>query len=238
MTRREYSLGVLAGAGISLVFVIVFYNTLKALPLILLLMPLWLRWWSGEMQQHKQRIFAAQLREALRMLSSSLEAGRSLENAICGVCEEMERQGEDGSLVGREFNRMRQQLAVNWPVERAWQSFAGRTGQRDVVEIAMVVSAGKRAGGNLISAMKKSTLQIAERMDVDREIDTILSSKKTELLIMLAMPIGILLYMRLVFSEMIAHLYRNAAGVAVMSLALILYLAAAWWGQRIIRIEV
>ena len=238
MTRREYSLGILTGAGLCLVIVIVFYNTPKALPVSLILMPLWLRWWREEMQQRKQQIFAVQLQESLRMLSAALEAGRSLENAICGVCEEMERQGTDDSLVGREFYRMRQQLALNWPVERVWQSFAGRTGQRDVVETAMVVSAGKRAGGNLISVMRKSTLQIAERMEVDREIDTLLSSKKTELVIMLAMPIGILLYMRIVFNEMIAHLYHNAPGVIVMSLALALYLAAAWWGQRIIRIEV
>lgn len=228
----------IAGILVCLGLITVFYNTVRAFPLLLILMPVWLYWWSEEICLKKRQLFERQLAEALRILSAALEAGRSFENAMDAVCLEMEREGLADTMVGREFRRMVKQLSVNRPVEQVWQSFAARCGHRDVVEIAMVISAGKRAGGNLISVMKKTTVQIAEKMEVDREIETVLASKKTELFIMMAMPIGILLYMRLVFGDMLSRLYGNAVGVLVMSLALAVYLAAAFWGRRIIRIEV
>ena len=238
VTRKETSLGILSGLAISLVIVYIFYDTPKALPVLAVLMPCWMHWWWSQRQLRKKEMFVIQLQEALRILASILETGRSLENAMIGVHEEMVREGKEETLIGKEFGRMRQQLSVSLTAEQVWQAFAARCNHPDVIELALVISAGKRAGGNLISVMKTSALQIAEKMEVDREIDTLLASKKTELYIMLAMPIGILLYMRIVFGDMIGHLYQNAIGALVMSAALVLYIVAAFWGLRIIHIDV
>ncbi|MBQ1395407.1 MAG: type II secretion system protein F, partial [Lachnospiraceae bacterium] len=83
--------------------------------------------------------------------------------------------------------------------------------------------------------MRRCMVQIAEKMEVHRQIDTVLSARKLELRLMLLMPFMILLYLRLVFTNMISLLYGNFPGVIVMTLCLVLYVAAGVLGYRIVR---
>lgn len=75
-------------------------------------------------------------------------------------------------------------------------------------------------------------------MDVEREINTILSAKKLEFKVMCVIPLGIVAYMRVSFPEFMGVLYGNAAGIFFMSLCLLVYLTAIRLGQKIITIEV
>ena len=65
-----------------------------------------------------------------------------------------------------------------------------------------------------------------------------LAAKKLEFDIMCVIPLGIILYMKLTFREFIGMLYGSLTGAAVMSLCLLLYLAAYRLGKKIIKIEV
>ena len=79
---------------------------------------------------------------------------------------------------------------------------------------------------------------ISEKMEVENEIDTLLSAKKLEFRIMCVIPMGIILYMKLAFPEFMQVLYGNLFGGAVMSMCLGIYLAAWRIGKAIVEIEV
>ena len=55
---------------------------------------------------------------------------------------------------------------------------------------------------------------------------------------MCVVPFAIILYMKATFGEFLGALYGNAAGVCVMTVCLLLYVAAYRTGRKIIRIEV
>ena len=59
-----------------------------------------------------------------------------------------------------------------------------------------------------------------------------------EFRVMTVVPFGIILYMRLAFSEFMGVLYGNALGVSVMSICLGVYLAAWKLGKQMVEIEV
>lgn len=235
VTIREWRNGMVAGIVLCTVTALIFYNSVRALALGIVIMPCWMLWWGRERQRIKKEEFERQLSAALQALAAALEAGHAFENAMMEVCREQERERQDRSMVGREFKVMAQELAMNIPVETVWEHFALRCTQRDVQELAMVVGAGKRSGGNLIQVMRRCVLQITEKMEVLSEIETMLSARKLELRLMLIMPAAILLYMRFVFGGMMAYLYGSTAGVIVMTVCLCLYAAAAVLGSRIIR---
>ena len=228
-------MGRVTGALLSIAVAYVFYNSALALILSLVIVPGWMRWWMGERQRIKQRDLAEKLSIGLQSLTAALEAGRAFENAMLEVCREQEREGRDQTMVGREFRIMAQELSMNVPIEQVWSHFARRCRQQDVREMAMVIGAGKRTGGNLVSVMRRCIVQIAEKMEVHRQIDTVLSARKLELRLMLLMPFVILLYLRLVFGNMISLMYGNLAGVIIMTLCLALYVAAGVLGHRIVR---
>ena len=238
VSPREYAFGLAGGMIITAAAAFVFYNSPKALILGILIIPFWMRMWDDDRQKIKQAAFEQQLQKALMILSSSLEAGHSLENATAETYEELVRDGSKETMVGHEFAIMSRGLSMNLTVEQCWETFARRCGQTDVAEFAMVIKAGKRSGANLIEVTKKCARQIADKLDVKREIDTVLTSKRFELKVLLVMPWVILLYMRMVFSGMTDQLYRNPAGILVMTLCLVVYAAAAVWGRKIIDIRV
>lgn len=90
----------------------------------------------------------------------------------------------------------------------------------------------------MIAIIRNSISQIRDRMEVQREIETILTAKKYEFKVMTMIPFGIIGYMRFSFPEFMKMLYGNAVGVGVMSVCLAIYLGACYLGERIIDIEV
>ena len=62
-------------------------------------------------------------------------------------------------------------------------------------------------------------------MEIRQEIKTLITAKQMEFRVMTVVPFGIILYMRLAFSEFMDLLYGNALGVSVMSICIGLYMS-------------
>ena len=129
-------------------------------------------------------------------------------------------------------------LEMNAPAEQLIREFAERAGQEDVESFVHVFAAAKKSGGDSIAIIRNSVKIISEKIDTEKEIQTMLAAKKLEFDLMCVIPFGIILYMKLTFREFIGILYGNLTGAAVMSCCLLLYLAAYRLGKKIIKIEV
>ena len=79
---------------------------------------------------------------------------------------------------------------------------------------------------------------IGDKMEVEREIQTMLAAKSLEFQVMCMIPLGMVLYMRFTFPEFLSVLYGSAAGVMLMSVCLIIYIAAYYIGRKMVHIEV
>lgn len=133
---------------------------------------------------------------------------------------------------------MSRQLNINMTAEQVWKELARRTQLEEVQSFVTVFTLAKRNGGDSIAIIRSAMRQIGDKMDVEREINTILSAKKLEFKVMCVIPLGIVAYMRVSFPEFMGVLYGNAAGIFFMSLCLLVYLTAIRLGQKIITIEV
>lgn len=79
---------------------------------------------------------------------------------------------------------------------------------------------------------------IEERIQVKKEIDAVLASRKMEQKIMSFIPLGIILYMQITSPEFLSVLYGNPVGICVMTACLLMYTAAFQWGVRLTQIDV
>lgn len=186
----------------------------------------------------KQREFRGQFRDALETLASALSIGYSMENAVKEVSREMQVMYPDKALIVREFTYMSRQLNLNMTAEQVWKELSRRTQLEEVQSFVTVFTLAKRNGGDSIAIIRSAVRQIGDKMDVEREINTILSAKKLEFKVMCVIPLGIVAYMRVSFPEFMGVLYGNVAGIFFMSLCLLVYLTAVRLGQKIITIEV
>lgn len=176
--------------------------------------------------------------EALSAFSVALQAGYSAENALCAAREDLEKvYGRESDLV-REFQSMEHQMSLSVPLEKLFWDLAVRSTLEDFENFAAVFESAKRNGGNMEQIIRRTARMISEKIDVYREIETILAAKKSEHLIMSLMPCAIILYLHLTSPGLLDVLYGNVLGALIMTGCLGIYLFAWWLGNRIVEIQV
>lgn len=184
------------------------------------------------------RELETQFLAGLQAVASSLTAGYSVENAFCDACHELENIYDEQDMIVQEFRSISGQLHINRNLEDLLKDLADRSGAEEICSFSDIFSAAKRTGGNLIAIIQNTAWSIGQREETRREIETSLSAKKLEQNIMSLVPAGILFYVQLVSPGFLDEMYHNAAGIAIMSLCLLVYGGAYLWGRRIVEIEV
>lgn len=208
---------------------------------VLCLMPVWV-WYYRKLEKEcvrkKEQQFLVQFKEMIQTISSALNTGYSVENAFRECQKELGLLYSGRAPVMRETDILVRQLRMRIPVEQAMEEMADRTGLEDVENFAAVFVTAKRSGGDMIAIIRNTAEQIADKIDVHREIQTILAAKRYEFTVMSAIPYIMIAYMSLSFPEFMVCLYGNAIGTGVMTVCLLIYIGAYALGAGLIEIEV
>jgi tight adherence protein B len=215
-----------------------FYDTWIAAAILSPLLIFWMkrvRLYRCEKRKEKLNL---EFREALNSLSVSVRAGMSVENAVAETEKSLRLVLGENSCMDREFSYLVSQIGVRVPVEKLFLDFGRRSGVEDIENFAAVFATAKRFGGSMTRVIVSTAESIEERIEVRREIETVLASKKMEQRIMALMPCGIILYMRVASAGFLDVLYGSAFGALVMSVCLAMYATAVVWGMKIVDIRV
>lgn len=179
-----------------------------------------------------------EFRDGITALAAALEAGYSAENAFEQAGKDLRLIYQPDSMIYCEFNYILNQISMNITVEKALSDFAERTGIEDIQNFSEVFSIAKRTGGDLISVSKITSRMISDKIEVIRDIKTIIHAKKLEANIMKGIPLFILLYLSLSSPGFLNPLYHSIPGILVMSVLLACYFGAYLIINKIIAIEI
>ena len=236
--RIEYVFGILRTTAVFLMLLYVFYESF--LPGIILF-PVWILYmkeWLEDRTKKKEMEFSIQFRDSIQAVSAALKAGYSVENAIRETRKDLKPLYGKDERIMKEYDLMVRKLDMNRTAGQVLSEFAERVDQEDVTDFVNVFSAAKQSGGDSIALIRNAVKIIGEKIDTEKEIQTMLAAKKLEFEIMCAVPFFIILYMKLTFGDFLSMLYGNLFGGAVMSICLAVYLAAYAYGRSLMRIEV
>lgn len=206
-----------------------------------MLLPLFLwhfRMMEEECAGKKEMEFQVQFKEAIQSVSSALNTGYSVENAFREAQKEIRLIYPERARISKELEIIARQLRIHVPMEKILEEFGLRVQTEDVRNFVTVFSAAKKSGGNMIAIIQDTVRQIGDKIDVRREIETMLAAKRYEFRVMSAIPYAIIGYMSLSFPEFMDSLYGNIFGLVVMTVCLGIYIGAYYLGVRLIRIEV
>lgn len=215
-----------------------FYDSYKA---AFLLIPFaWMEYRSLKIKrlEEQKRQLTLQFKSMIESLVTSLNAGYSLEHAFEDAKRDLMLVYENTALIFVELDVILSGLKVNIPLERLLKDFGERSGVDDIRNFASVVMEAKRSGGNLIRIIQKTVNRIADKIAVEEEIETMITAKKFEERIMMIMPYGIILYLRISNGEFLEVLYHNLLGVMLMTLFLVLIYIADLWTSKIMEIQI
>lgn len=238
ISKREHIWIVLKACGVTAATGWLYYHSFLVMILLFPVLIWHLRMMEEESAKKKEIEFRGQFKEAIQAVSAALNAGYSVENAFLEAQKELQRLYPRDARISRELQRIVRQLRVQMSMEQILEEFSLRVQTEDVRNFVTVFVAAKKSGGNMIAIIQDTVRQIGDKIDVRREIDTMLAAKRYEFRVMSAIPYGIIGYMSLSFPEFMDSLYGNVLGIGVMTICLGIYLGAYYLGVKLIKIEV
>lgn len=189
-------------------------------------------------EEETNRQLLGEFKDCLEMVAASMLAGYSLENSFVDAQQELEiLHGPQGKMY-KELERINRQTAMNQPIEQAFASFAKNCSVEEIENFSEILSYAKRSGGDFIRVIQGTVEQIADKISIEEEIQTIIAEKRLEQKVMNTAPLLLLLYLDITSPGYLDVLYGNPGGVAIMTLCLSGYAAAILLSERIGRIEV
>ena len=184
-----------------------------------------------------QKKLAKEFLDALRTISSALQAGISMENAWKEAEKEMAALHGKESYMYQELSEMNRSIELNIPIEKLLTDFSVRCGNSDILSFAEVFSFAKRSGGNFVTIIEGTSEHMRARYDTEREIEVLVASRKMEQKVMNAIPMFILAYLKVSSMDFLDVLYGNMAGVLFMTLCLLAYGGSVLLAEKILRIR-
>ena len=226
-----YVLGILAIA----------YFFYRSWLVFLLLCPgfyLFFKYYKTILIEKRKKKLVEEFSEVLFSVSVNIRAGYSVENAFVEAYKDIKLFYGEKSLMAEEILRIRKGMEINITLEDLIEDLAKRSHENDIMLFSEVCKSAKRNGGNITEVLLNTAERIRGGINVDKEIDTILSEKKLELRIMEIMPFFIMMYLEVTSVGYFNALYVDFKGRVLMTACLIGYIIAAYVGKRILDIKV
>ncbi|ASA26124.1 pilus assembly protein TadB [Paenibacillus donghaensis] len=177
-----------------------------------------------------------QFKQTLFSLSSSLSAGRSVENAFREAVADLQMlDPEGGSDMISELNIICARLEYGQPIEEALHDFSQRAGMEDIERFADVFSVCKRTGGDLVEVVRRTSTMIGEKLDIQQDISVSIAQKKFEAKALLISPLIMVMFMSLTAGDYMQPMYTGA-GMIISTLSLAALFLCYLWTTKIMDI--
>lgn len=231
-----FSIG--AGVGAAGIIAYTCYRSVTAFFLFLIPVGFFPRYFCRYWKRKRIMELEVQFKEAIQMLSASLSAGYSVENAIVSCLKELKLMYGPNGLITMELAYMVRQMGMNRPIEALMSEFAARSGLEEVENFARIFGIAKRSGGRLVPIISHTVQVMNDRFQVKEELRTLTASRKFEQKIMSLMPFLIILYIDGTSPGFFMVMYTTLMGRLIMTGCLGVYVLSCWLSERILDIQV
>ena len=225
-------------AGLFLLFGYLFYGSLFAAIAGFAALPFLFKRKAGELAEKNKNKLLLEFRELILSFSNSLRAGYSIENAFIESYKELKYLYEEDALIMRECRQIIAKMQNHQNLEDLLTDLGKRSGLEDIKDFAAVYSVAKKSGGNLPQIISDTSQRISDKMNVSEEIQLMFAEKRFEQRIMNLLPALIMLYISVSNPGYFDALYKNATGITIMSVCLIVYAAAFFLSGKIMDIKI
>lgn len=185
----------------------------------------------------QQRTLKGQFRDMLEALTTSLGAGKNVVDSFHAVYDDLCVQYDEEAYILKELEVILSGIANNIDVEDLLLDFGKRSGIEDISSFANVFKICYRKGGNIKDTIRSTHTILSDKMEIAEDIETVVTSSKTEQNIMVFMPIVLIGMIKLMSPEFAAN-FVTPSGIVSTTVAVILFVAAYFIGKMILDIKV
>lgn len=237
MTKTDYLVAYAAGFLLGAIVVFIFF---RFLPLVVICGAICAikapGIYNGMRKNSRLKQLRTQFKDLLESLTSSYSAGQNTPNAFADAKNDMiSIYGEDSDIV-KELQIIIVGLSNNINIEQLLLDFADRCELDDVMSFANVFEVCNRQGGDLKKVVSDTREIINDKIEIEMEIETMLSGNKNELNVMMVMPLVIIISMSSMGTMTIAS--NTPINVIIKLVCLAIFGLAYVLGRKIVDIKI
>ncbi len=226
---REKTVIFSAGAGLSLLLAITFFQSALGLFITLPILFFYVKYAEAKLIRKKKHQLEVQFKDAILAVASSLQAGYSLSHAFEDALEMSRDVYGKESMIVSLFENVVWRQRLNIPMDQLLEELAERSQLEEVRNFTEVIKVTRRYGGNLPDMIHELAGVIEDRLTVKSEILSATTSIRYEAYIMDLIPVAIIWYMNLTGPSFLQILYTGFAGRAFMLMCMFLYIGTVVW---------
>lgn len=187
--------------------------------------------------EKQRKTLNKQFRDMLEAFNTSLGAGKNVVDSFHTVYEDLKVQYDEGAYILKELEIIISGMANNVDVEDLLYDFGVRSGIEDIESFANVFKICYRKGGNIKDTIRSTHEILSDKMEIAEDIETVVTSNKTEQTIMICMPIALIGMIKMMSPDFAAN-FTTFTGILSTTIAIVMFVVAYFVGKAVLNIKV
>ena len=180
----------------------------------------------------RSKKFESQLPDVLTLVASSLSTGFSLLQALDAVA----RDAAEPSA--KEFSRALAETRIGTDLNESLDHLANRMESTNLRWTAMAINIQRQVGGNLAETLRNTAATLRDRESLRRHVNALSAEGKLSAYILIALPIGVFLYMLGVNRAYVELLWTTVIGIGMSASGLVSMAFGIFWMRKVVKVEV
>lgn len=192
---------------------------------------------TEQIKNKKRSNLKLQFRELLDALATSIGSGKNVVDSFKAAKDDLSVIYSNETAIIKELDIILDGITNNIDVEKSLVDFGNRSGIEDITSFANVFETCYRKGGNIKDVIKNTQQIITEKMEVEMEIQTIVTGSKNEQMIMTVLPIALIAIIKMMSPEFATN-FTTPAGIIATTLGIALFIIAFFVGKAVLNIKI
>ena len=177
-----------------------------------------------------------QFRDLLAAFSTSLGAGKNVNDSFFNVYEDLKIQYDADAYILKELEIIISGIHNNIAIEDVLEDFGNRSDNDDIKSFANVFKISYRKGGNIKDIIRNTHSILSDKMEIAEDIETLVTSNKMEQNIMILMPIALIGIIKLMSPEFAAN-FVTPTGIISTTISIAIFVVAYFIGKSVLDIK-
>lgn len=169
-----------AGTAVAAAIAWLFYRSWYGMVLVIPVNYLIVSYYKNKKRDERAKKLMIEFRDAIQAVAAALLAGYSIEHAWKEAEREiMDLYGKE-AMITKELIQMNAEIKLNRNVEEILHDLAVRSGVEEIQSFAEIFGFAKRSGGDFPQIIRTTAARISAKIEVEREVDTVIAGKKLD----------------------------------------------------------
>lgn len=178
----------------------------------------------------------SQFRDMLEALTTSLGAGKNVNDSFAAVYEDLKVQYDSDAYILKELEVILSGIHNNVAIETVLEDFGNRSDIDDIKSFANVFKISYRKGGNIKDVIRNTHSILSDKMEIAEEIETIVTSNKTDQNIMIVMPVLLIGIIKMMSPEFATN-FVTPTGIISTTVSIVFFVVAYFIGKSVLDIK-